>query len=195
VKLARKTIQEFLVNNSTLQIPEETPSHLREKGGAFVTLKKPTNNGTELRGCIGIVLPIHPLVDTVIKMAIAASTQDPRFPRVHYEELPNLIVEVSCLTPPEEILSSLPSERSKDVQVGSDGLIVERNSQSGLLLPQVPVEYGWDEIKFLQQTCVKAGLPTSAWRDEKTTIKKFQAKVFSEQTPEGEIVEVPLNME
>ncbi|MHA2060027.1 MAG: TIGR00296 family protein [Candidatus Ranarchaeia archaeon] len=193
VKLARTTIREFLVNSSPSEIPPETPNHLHNKSGAFVTLRKPSDKGLELRGCIGIVLPIYPLVETVIKMAIAAATQDPRFPRVQVEELPNLIVEVSCLTPPEEMITSSPSERLEGVNVGRDGLIVERNGHSGLLLPQVPIEWGWGRTKFLQQTCVKAGLPPSAWMDKETTIKTFQAKVFTEKEPEGKVEEAPLS--
>jgi uncharacterized protein (TIGR00296 family) len=192
VKLARKTIQEFLTNNSILKTPEDSPKHLLEKGGAFVTLKKQSSEGLKLRGCIGMVLPVYPLVETVIRMAIAAATQDPRFPRIESTELSDLVIEVSCLTPPEEIITTLPSERLKKVTVGSDGLIIERNGRSGLLLPQVPIEWGWDETKFLEQTCVKAGLPPSAWMDANTTVQSFQAKVFSEETPEGKIIEVPL---
>jgi uncharacterized protein (TIGR00296 family) len=189
VKLARTTIREFLTNSSPPEIPPETPIHLHTKSGAFVTLKKPTNKGLELRGCIGIVLPVFPLVETVMKMAVAAATQDPRFPRVQLGELPNLIVEVSCLTPPEEMITSSPSERPDEVQVGRDGLIVELNGQSGLLLPQVPIEWGWNKKQFLQQTCVKARLPPLAWMEKETTIKTFQAIVFTEKEPEGNIEE------
>jgi AmmeMemoRadiSam system protein A len=141
---------------------------LREKRGAFVTLKK---HG-ELRGCIGHIIGDRPLAETVATMAVAAAFEDPRFPPVKEEELKDLDIEISVLTPLRRI------NNVEEIQVGLHGIILQQGGHSGLLLPQVATEYGWDRNTFLEYTCRKAGLPPDAWKDERTTIHVFSADVF-----------------
>jgi AmmeMemoRadiSam system protein A len=148
---------------------------LRRPAGAFVTLSE--RNG-ELRGCIGSLHPVAPLYQAVSMSAINAAFRDPRFYPVKRDELPNLHVEISVMGPIE------PVRTLEEIMVGRDGLIVTRGHFSGLLLPQVATEYGWDVDTFLGQTCRKAGLPLDAWRTGETRIERFPAEVFGEQTAE-----------
>ncbi len=151
-----------------------TSPRLREPRGAFVTIKKHGN----LRGCIGYVKPIKPLWQAVAEMAEAAAFEDPRFPPVTADELDDLEIEISVLTPLMEVKGS-PEEIVRQIQVGKHGIMIERPPYySGLLLPQVATEYGWDAETFLEQTCLKAGLPTDAWRDPATRIYLFSAEIF-----------------
>jgi len=144
---------------------------LREKRGAFVTLKI----GGRLRGCIGMVEPRKPLKETVAEMARAAAVSDPRFMPVEEDEVASIGIEISVLTPLRRI-------RSRDeIVVGTHGLVVEKGSYRGLLLPQVAAEAGWDAETFLGYTCEKAGLPRNAWRDPGTEIFVFSAQVFGEK--------------
>ena len=150
--------------------PEEgVRGKLAAHGAAFVTL---TKNG-RLRGCIGYTEAVAPLFKVVQECAVAAATEDPRFPPVSPMELPSLRVEISVLTPLFPI-------RSEEVVVGRHGLMVAQGGMRGLLLPQVPVEWGWDRETFLDQVCVKAGLSPSAWRHG-ATLRAFTAEVFGEQ--------------
>jgi len=145
---------------------------LSKKQGVFVTL---TKKG-ELRGCIGFPVPIYPLWQGVMKAALAAAFQDPRFPPVEEDE--QLEFEVSVLSVPEIIKVNDPRDYPKKIDVGKDGLILELNFHSGLLLPQVPLEYKWDARTFLEQLAVKAGLSRNAWLDDQARIFKFQAQIF-----------------
>ena len=150
--------------------PEEgAQGKLAAPGAAFVTL---TKNG-RLRGCIGYTEAVAPLFKVVQECAVAAATEDPRFPPVSSNELPSLRIEISVLTP---LVPILPEE----VEVGRHGLMVAQGRMRGLLLPQVPVELGWDRETFLDQTCVKAGLSPSAWRHG-ATLRAFTAEVFAEE--------------
>ncbi|MGZ5469849.1 MAG: AmmeMemoRadiSam system protein A, partial [Candidatus Aminicenantales bacterium] len=142
---------------------------LKEKRGAFVTL---TIDG-ELRGCIGYPLPVKPLDETIIEMAVAAATQDTRFDPLAADELKKLKIEISVLGLPEPV-----SDPGK-VQVGSHGIIVSKGYYRGLLLPQVPVEHGWDRETFLSHGCLKAGLPPEEWK-KGAKLEVFTAQVFSE---------------
>jgi len=151
-----------------------TEPRLLEKGAAFVTL---TKRG-QLRGCIGHVEARAPLWECVREMAVAASTQDPRFPPVSPDELGELNYEVSVLTPMRKVA------RVEDIVVGRDGLMMEKGWNRGLLLPQVPGEWGWDREQFLNHTAMKAGLPVNAWRDGSVTIYSFQGIVFGDEKPE-----------
>ena len=150
--------------------PEEgAGGKLAAPGAAFVTL---TKNG-RLRGCIGYTEAVAPLFKVVQECAVAAATEDPRFPPVSSNELPSLRVEISVLTP-------LVPIRPEEVEVGRHGLMVAQGRMRGLLLPQVPVELGWDRETFLDQACVKAGLPPAAWRHG-ATLRAFTAEVFAEE--------------
>jgi AmmeMemoRadiSam system protein A len=151
--------------------PRELDPVLNVLRGAFVTLKRRSDH--TLRGCIGYVQPDRPLAETVAEAAVAAATQDPRFPPVTRDELSGLEVEVSAL-------SATHAVRPEDVQVGLHGLIVRAQGRSGLLLPQVPQAYGWDRDDFLAHTCLKAGLPRGAWRDPACELLAFTALVIRE---------------
>ena len=120
-----------------------------------MTIKK---NGN-LRGCIGNIQPIMPLYQSVIKNAVAACSADPRFPPMKKEELKDIDVEISILSP-LKLLKDV-----KDIQVGKHGLVIRKGAQGGILLPQVATEYGWDRETFLEQLCMKAGLPRGSWKD------------------------------
>ena len=148
---------------------------LRRPAGAFVTLNESSG---ELRGCIGSIEPVAPLYEAVSKSAINAAFRDPRFYPVKKDEFASLHLEISVMGP------ILVVKDVSEIEVGRDGLIVSRGPYAGLLLPQVATEYGWDRETFLSQTCVKAGLPSSAWRSGDCRIEHFSAEVFGDQTAE-----------
>ncbi len=168
--LARKTIKNVL-QDKTLPNPKYKFPLFKEKRGAFVTL----NKNRMLRGCIGYIFAIKPLEDTIIDMAQAAAFRDPRFPPLVMDEFEDLEVEISVLTPIREI------KDVEEIEVGKHGIIIERRGNSGLLLPQVATEYGWDRTTFLEHTCQKAGLPKDSWKKKGTIIKIFSADVFHEE--------------
>jgi uncharacterized protein (TIGR00296 family) len=187
IALARNTAKTFLDTGETLKPPADTPKKLFENCGVFVTINKVQRGGNALRGCIGYPYPTSPLVNAVIDNAIHAATQDPRFEPMHKEELDHVVFEVSVLTPPESVQVDKPEEYVKQIKVGEHGLIMERGFYRGLLLPQVPVEWGWCEEEFLCQCCVKAGLPPDSWLTKGTKVYRFGAIVFEEETPNGEV--------
>jgi AmmeMemoRadiSam system protein A len=170
LKIARTSIEEFLKKR---RIPSFSPSSpaLMERKGAFVTLKK----AGFLRGCIGMIEAVKPLYQTVAEMAVAAAIEDPRFPPLTLDELPLITIEISVLSPLEEV------EDVEEIEVGKHGVYIIRGFYRGLLLPQVATEYNWDRETFLQHTCLKAGLPTDCWQDTETKIYKFSAEVFGEE--------------
>lgn len=188
VKLARNAVEEYLKIGKTLSVPKDVLPKFLEKCGVFVTLSSVMHERKELRGCIGFPYPTNPLAQAVIESAIESATQDPRFPSVSLEELNSIVFEVSVLTPPELIEVKKPTDFPSKIKVGQDGLIVERGFWKGLLLPQVPVEWNWNEEEFLCQCCIKAGLPPDNWLLKETKIYKFQAIIFEEQEPKGKIV-------
>ncbi len=168
----------------------ELPDSFDGPGGVFTTIK--THPSDRLRGCIGIPEPIMSLRDALLRSAMSAATEDPRFPRMTPAELDEVVVEVTLLTPPEFIEVDRPEELLDKVTVGVHGLIAVRGGIRGLLLPQVPVEQGWDAEEFLRHTCWKAGLPMEAWKDGLTRFQWFTGQVFSETEPRGEVVPKPL---
>jgi len=183
VKIARAVVESHV---KKLEPPEfDVPKHFKNKGGVFVTLTRFPSD--ELRGCIGYPEPTNPLIDALKDAAVNACCRDPRFPPVKPEELKHIRVEVSLLTPPKEISVAKPRDYISCVKVGEDGLIVQRSWARGLLLPQVPVEWKWDAEEFLCQTCMKAGLMPDSWLQPGTKIFKFQAEVFSEAKPGGNV--------
>jgi hypothetical protein len=191
VKMARQALEKYLKEEREIEVPEATPSHLRVKSGVFVTLNKIQGNQTALRGCIGRPYPTEPLIQATIQSAIDAAVNDPRFPPVTAEELDSIALDLSVLTPPERIEYTDPKELLEKVKIGRDGLIAARGAWRGLLLPQVPLEWGWDVKEFLEHTCNKAGLPKNAWMDHQTEFYSFQADVFGEKKPKGEIIRNP----
>ena len=187
INLARSTVKQHLETGKAPKPPKETPKKLFAHCGVFVTISIPAKGEKELRGCIGYPYPTNPLVEAVIDNAVNAATQDPRFEPLTYEELSKVVFEVSVLTPPEPVETKNPKEYLSKIKVGEDGLIVERGPYKGLLLPQVPVEWGWCEGEFLCQCCMKAGLPPDTWLTKDAKIYKFKAIVFDEETPCGEV--------
>jgi len=188
VKLARRAVEQHLKTGQTIKVPDDVPPKLKEKCGVFVTINSANDGrGHELRGCIGFPYPTTMLAQAVIESAINSATQDPRFYPMKAEELNQVVFEVSVLTPPEPIEAENPQEYSSKIKVGQDGLIVERSYCKGLLLPQVPVEWKWDEEAFLCQCCMKAGLPPDSWLLKGTKVYKFQAIIFEEASPRGKI--------
>lgn len=187
VKLARKSIEEYLRKRVKIKPPAETPESLNVKRGVFVTLNSLVAGVKELRGCIGFPYPTHPLVEATIESAIEAAVRDPRFQPVTLKEMDSILVEVSVLTKPELIIVDNPRELPKSIRIGVDGLIVERGLYRGLLLPQVPIEWGWDEEEFLSNTCMKAGLTPDSWLLKDVKVYKFQAEIFEEEEPRGQV--------
>lgn len=168
LQVARRSLEES-VRGRPLPKFKIDDAVLTSPGAAFVTLGK----AGQLRGCIGLLEPIEPLYLTVARMARAAALEDPRFPPVTEEELPEIEVQISVLGPLEQV------HDIEQIEVGKHGLKIQRGFYSGVLLPQVATEYGWDRIEFLRHTCRKAGLPLDAW-EEGADIHKFTAQVFGE---------------
>ena len=189
VKIARKSVEEYLEKGKILQVPHNLPDIFKEKFGVFVTLNKIENQKKILRGCIGFPYPKIPLIKAVIDAAISAGTQDPRFPSVRIEELDQIVFEVSVLTIPEQIKVNNPKDYLSIIKIGQDGLIIESNYNKGLLLPQVPVEFNWDVEEYLCQVSMKAGLSCDSWLLNDTKLYRFQANIFQERVPNG-IVEI-----
>jgi hypothetical protein len=187
VKLARRAVEEYLKNGKVISPAKDTPTKLLERCGVFVTINTVRGGDKELRGCIGYPYPTTMLAQAVIESAISSATQDPRFYPLASKELGNIVFEVSVLTPPELVKTDNPKKYLSHIKVGKDGLIIERGGYKGLLLPQVPVEWQWNEEEFLCQCCIKAGLPPDNWLLKDTKIYKFQAIIFEEETPRGEI--------
>ena len=187
IHLARNTVQTYLETGKTLKTPADTPKKLFEKCGVFVTINTVKHGEHELRGCIGYPYPTNPLVEATIDAAVSSATSDPRFYPLQAEELERVVFEVSVLTPPEPVQVANPKEYVKSIKVGEHGLIVEKGPYKGLLLPQVPVEWGWREEEFLCQCCVKAELAPDSWLTKGAKIYRFSAIVFEEEAPKGEV--------
>jgi len=170
--LARQAIRHHLENSTKPKITAKDKI-LTEKRGVFVTLTLEH----KLRGCIGLPLPVRPLAEAVIDMAVAAAIQDPRFEPLGLEELDSVRIEVSVLSLPHKV--KFPS----DVEVGKHGIIISKGYHQGLLLPQVPVEYNWDRDTYLSHGCLKAGLDEDEWK-RGVTIEVFTAQIFHEDEPE-----------
>jgi AmmeMemoRadiSam system protein A len=171
LEIARRAVEERL-RAARFELPVDLPEELVRKTGVFVTLRRRADH--ELRGCVGYVEPIFPLAEAVALAAVSAATADGRFDPVALEELKALSLDISVLGP------TFPIE-AKDVVVGRHGLVVEQTGRRGLLLPQVPIEWGWDARAFLEQTCRKAGLPADAWKEKNARLLAFEAEVFGEE--------------
>ncbi len=169
-RIARRSVESAVKEHKLLDDPATKLEALGQDRGAFVTLREKG----ELRGCIGYTAPTKPLAQTVRDVAAYAAVQDTRFQPVSPQELPLLEYEISVLSPLRRVLDV------NEIQVGQNGLVMKQGGREGLLLPQVPVEQGWDRAAFLEQTCVKAGLLRDCWKDERTDIFSFTALVIEE---------------
>jgi len=172
--IARNTVEKYITQEiiPAPDLKSITPA-MKEKCGAFVTI----HNKGRLRGCIGMITSGEPLYETVMQMAVAASTDDPRFEPVSADELGEIDMEISVLSVPEKIKSS------DEIQLGTHGVIVKKGLRSGVFLPQVALETGWDKKTFMEQLCMgKAGLEPDAYLKPGTDIFIFTADVFGEKT-------------
>lgn len=168
LEIARRAIAEQITNGYGWR-PESAKGTLAEPRGAFVTLER----RGKLRGCVGQVEPRLPLARTVAHCARAAAREDNRFAPLKRDELPELNIEISVLSPLKPLAAS-------EVKIGRHGLVVEHGPFRGVLLPRVPVEHSWTSERFLEETCRKAGLPLDAWKFAETQVLGFTAEVFSE---------------
>ncbi|MBC7114065.1 MAG: TIGR00296 family protein [Archaeoglobi archaeon] len=187
VKIARESIKRALKGERVKSEDFRFSEKFNERRGVFVTLYK---NG-ELRGCIGFPYPILPLKEALIRAALSAAFEDPRFLPVRAEEMSRIRISVTILSEPEKLICRA-EERPDKIEIGKHGIIVRRGIFQGLLLPQVATEYGWDAKTFLTQTCLKAGLPPESWLDEDTEVLIFTGEIFEEVEPEGKVIHVGL---
>ena len=171
LRLARTSIETAVRHN---RLPEEIPQGgvFSLRCGVFVTL----HSGKKLRGCIGVIEGANPLGESVIRCAVSAAREDPRFSQVKGGELNNLTIEISLLSP----LQRIPAGQ---IEIGRHGLVVQRGQRRGLLLPQVAVEHGLSRERFLEETCRKAGLAPDSWKDPDTEVYAFTCEIMSEQEP------------
>ncbi|MFH1587204.1 MAG: TIGR00296 family protein [Candidatus Diapherotrites archaeon] len=192
IALARKSIEYYLASGRYL-MDEPKERKFKEERGAFVSLH--TYPGHQLRGCIGFIEPIKSVWETVIECSVSAAFRDPRFPKLTASEWGrnDIVVEISVLSIPDLIYVTDPEEYLGKIQIGRDGLIIERGINKGILLPQVPVEFGWGVEEFLNQCCLKAGLRKDEWEEDGTVVYKFSAHVWKESAPKGEVIEENLN--
>jgi AmmeMemoRadiSam system protein A len=167
--IARRSMTSAVARLESESEGPERELGIKQCAGAFVTLKR----SGRLRGCIGQIVLGIAMAEVVSYSAAAAALQDPRFQPVRIDELAEIEIEISILSTPEEI-------QAHEIEAGKHGLIVSRGSQRGLLLPQVAAEHRWESQRFLEETCVKAGLEREAWKDPLTKISGFTAIVFSE---------------
>ena len=168
LEIARRSMEGYLKEGKVPTF-DVTEPELQQHSAAFVTLTKQGH----LRGCIGYTDPTLPLYQTVASCAVCAAFSDPRFQPLRKEELSQIRIEISILTPLKKI------EDTSEIQVGRDGLFIKKGFHRGLLLPQVATECGWDKETFLRQTCCKASLPADAWK-EGAEIYTFSAEIFHE---------------
>ena len=173
--LARSAIRSELVKDSKVERPDNVTEKLKENRGCFVTLHK----AGSLRGCIGTIEPIKPLVISVEENANNAAFRDPRFPPLKKEELSAVTIEVSVLTIPKELTFTDGDDLKSKLKPGVHGVIVSRLGQSATFLPQV-----WEQLPeveiFLEHLCRKGGMDKNSWQDKGTTIKVYEAEYFSE---------------
>ncbi len=174
VKLAKEAIKEYLETGEKITKGEDYPIELDEKLGVFVTLNK--NN--DLRGCIGYAEPIMSAIEATIDVAIAAAVNDPRFPQVSLDEFESIDLEVTVLTKPEMIIVAHYNQYFDEIEIGEDGLIIQKGYSRGLLLPQVATENRFNVEDFLEHTCMKAGISADSWMDESCDVYKFQGQIF-----------------
>jgi AmmeMemoRadiSam system protein A len=169
IDLVRWTLNSYVKGLSNVTQPELTDPYFYEKSGVFVTLKK---NGM-LRGCIGVIVPVDILARNIITSTRNSAQNDHRFPPVRLEEVDELDIEISILSPPKE-------SKLEDIEIGKHGLIVEGGDKSAIYLPQVAPEQGWTFDQWLDSLCEKATLPTRYWKEKEARFRTFTAQIFNE---------------
>jgi AmmeMemoRadiSam system protein A len=174
--VARDSIETHLKGKAATPVKTDS-AVLCEARGAFVSLHRQG----QLRGCIGFIEAVKPLLQTVREMAVSAAFHDPRFRPLQADELADLEIEISVLSPLRLI------KNTDEIEVGKHGLYIVRGLNRGLLLPQVATQYHWNRLQFLEQTCYKAGLPPDAWKDPQTQIYAFSAAVFSDHSDKSSV--------
>lgn len=189
VKLARYAV-ERKAREGKFEIKKFDDKELSEKAGVFVTIQNFPEK--TLRGCIGFTSGDFPIYEAVQKAAFCSAFEDSRFSQIKKEDLSRIIFEVSILTKPESIQVKDPEEYAKKIEIGKDGLILQNGPFSGLLLPQVALEFNWSAEEFLDNLCFKSGLTSDWLYDENTRLWKFQSQIFAEKKPRGEIIEIEL---
>jgi uncharacterized protein len=187
VRMAREAVETFLRKAVVLSASNRVAT--LERMGVFVTLSHLDNKGEEsLRGCVGFPLPEKELSQSVVEAAIAAATNDPRFPPLVKTELPKTIFEVSLLTCPQLIQVTHPTEYYNHIKIGRDGLILKWENGSGLLLPQIAKEWGWSIDQYLLNICYKAGTTPDVLALPESKLYKFQAQVYREYEPMKKVI-------
>ncbi len=191
VQLARSAVSCYLNRKERVQPLRPTPESFKQRARVFVTILTLFFRGKEriqeLRGCIGYLEARQSLGNATINAAINAATADPRFPPMSSSELGNVVFEVNILDKPSLLKLPKHSEYPRAITIGTDGLIVVNGASRGILLPEVPVEWGWTQEEFLGQCCLKAGLYPDTWLDPETRVYKFQSKIFRELEPMGHV--------
>ena len=185
---ARDVIESHLMK--TKQNKPSLSMVFQEKRGVFVTIHSHPEH--ELRGCIGIPYPVMPLKSAITEAARSV-IRDPRFLPLAKKELNHILVEITILTKHKLLNVKKPELYPQHINIGKDGLIINHKGRSGLLLPQVPVEQGWDTEEFLTHICFKAGLPPDTWFEEDAEILTFSGQIFTEILPNGAIEEKALD--
>jgi uncharacterized protein (TIGR00296 family) len=187
IKLARKSIEYYIEHDQPPEIPSDLKNRyplLSRKAAVFITIEKIDDmNKRSLRGCIGFILPYYELGKAVVESAVSSAFKDPRFPPLERSEMERITIELS-------ILGSRKKIRDIDsIVLGRDGIYIERGFSSGILLPQVPIEYCWDKETFVAETCIKAGLKPTCWLHNDTEVYRIPGRIFIEIEPNGRVVE------
>lgn len=174
LEIAKEAILTYLDEGKKIGIPEDCPDELKEKLGVFVTL----NKNEMLRGCIGYPEPVETAIQATINVAISAAFEDPRFNPLTKEEYDDITLEVTVLTKPEILEVDDPQEYLDKIEIGKDGLIIQKGFSRGLLLPQVATENNMNVEEFLEHTCMKAGISSDSWLDASCDVYTFQGQIF-----------------
>jgi len=183
LKTARQALHQFLRHRRVLDRPQKYPSELDTPGGVFVELYKhvPGTAARELKGSAGVLEPERPVLDNLIACAIEA-VKDQRFPDINLDELPVIDIEVHVIENLEDITSNNLKDYQKAIELGKDGLLINKGIMKGVLMPTVPIERKWTIKECLENLCLKAGLLKDCWRDPAAKIFKFRPQIFKEKT-------------
>ncbi len=188
IYLGRQAVRSFLRGES-FKVSQDLKARFSIKKGLFTTLL--TFPDKQLRGCVGVPSPVYPLWYGIVLTSLSSALKDPRFPPLRIEEVDSVLWEISLLGKVKRVSrKSLPG----NLNVGREGLIVERENRTGLLLPQVAIRNRWNAEEFLEHTCLKAGLPKNCWRDSNTKVYKFTADIFEEVEPWGPVKKMDMNL-